>query len=103
MIKRLRVMGTSDRPDDRQICVPKVFAGTARVSLKRVKIIYEVAGIVSGTEEYRFSTERRTCLDASTRAIRICHRVARDPRRYRPLGTAVYLARVCVQNRVHVD
>lgn len=92
--------------DDRQICAFDRFArrgdggGREREKLKRVKIIYEVADIAKGTEEYRFSshvfrrfgTWRLGAVQGSTRfeKVSLVHR-------------GRYLARVCVQNRVHAS
>lgn len=97
IVKRLRVMGTAD---DRQICA---FDGEREgESLKRVKIIYEVADIAKGTEEYRFSAERRTCFDASARGGSTWYREARDSRRYRS-PWLVSGTRVRAESRAHVD
>lgn len=70
-------------------------------SLKRVKIIYEVADIARGTKAYRFWPESGTCLEDSTRAGWLGYRESRDARRYR--SPAAYPARVCERNRVHAD
>lgn len=70
-----------------------------RGSLKRVKIIYEVADIAKGTEEYRFSAERRTCSDASRHVAARCG-TGKHEIREGIVHRGWYLARVCVQNRV---
>lgn len=77
-------------------------AGRWRERLKRVKIIYEVADTAKGTEEYRFSAERRTCFDASARGGSTWYREARDSRRYRS-PWPVSGTRVRAESRAHVD
>ena len=74
--------------DDGQIRAFDGSHGSGRVvSLKRVKIIYEVADIAEGgtEEEYIDFRQSRTCTDALTRAGSLWYRVPRrgDARRYR--------------------